>query len=100
MYRFFRLPKTACNKRRKNCLLVGDMQKWKRYNTYKTEKQMFTDWCYGLPCAFNMDYQQYKVIELCANFGLKTPKNDYELFDFWYGKLYESVNYLNNKLNK
>lgn len=72
----------------------------KRHNTYKTEKQMFIEWCYGLPSCFNMDYMQHKVVELCANFGLKTPKNDYELFDFWYGKLYDSVNYLNKKLNK
>ena len=72
----------------------------KRYNQYPTEKQMFIDWCYGLPSCFNMDYMQCKVIELCKNFGLAVPKNDYQLFDFWYGKLYESVRYLNNKLKK
>ena len=72
----------------------------KRYNNYKTDKYMFIDWCYGLPSCFKMDYQQYKVIELMSAFGLKIPTNDYKLFDVWYSKLYESVIYLNNKLNK
>ena len=72
----------------------------KRYNKYQNEKSMFIEWCYGLPACFKMDYQQCKVIEIMSNFGLKMPKNDYQLFDVWYGKLYDSINYLNNKLNK
>ena len=72
----------------------------KRHYNYKTERQMFVDWCYGLPSAFNMDYQQFRVLELCKQFGLTVPKNDYDLFDFWYGKLYDSIIYLNKQLNK
>lgn len=80
--------------------LLEVCEREKFYNKYPTKKAMFVDWLYGLPSCFNVDYQQYKVIELCKNFGLKTPKHEYQLFDFWYGQIYDSVNYLNKKLNK
>jgi hypothetical protein len=63
-----------------------------------TEKSTFIDWLYGLPSCFKQDYQQFKVIELCEKFGLKQPKNEYQLFDFFYGQLYDSIKYLSIKL--
>ena len=77
-------------------LEVCELEKF--YNKYPT-KAMFVDWLYGLPSCFNVDYQQHKVIELCEKFGLKTPKNKYQLFDFWYGQIYDSVMYLYKKYN-
>ena len=91
---FSEYPKQPKSKKEKACYLLDICRSEKRYNNYNSERAIFVDWCYGLPTCFNIDYQQYKVLELCANFGLKPPKNDHELFDFWYGQLYESVVYL------
>lgn len=91
--------KQPISKREQLIYLIEIFKTEKRYNQYRTQKEMFIDWCYGLPSCFNMDYQQYKVIELFDEFGLKQPKNEYQLFDLWYGILYDSINYLINSKN-
>ncbi len=97
---FSEYQKQPTTKAQKIAYLLEVCNNEKKYNKYPTEKDLFIDWCYGLPSCFNMDYQQYKVVKLMDQFGIKQPKNDYQLFDFWYGLLYNSVYYLNNKLNK
>ena len=80
--------------------LLEICEREKRYNKYPTKKAMFVDWCYGLPTCFKQDYINHAVTELFVLWGLKLPKNDYQLFDVFYGFLFDSVNYLNTKLNK
>ena len=84
-------------KREKLLYLLEVCSREKRYNTYKTEKAMFIEWCFGLPSCFNMDYQQYKVLELVKAFSIPMPKNEYELYNRWYGQLYDSIKFLISK---
>lgn len=86
-------PKQPETKGGKIAYLLEVCRSEKTRNYYKTEKLMFIDWCYGLPACFNMDYMEYRVVELCDKFGLSVPKNEL-LFDFWYGQLYELISYL------
>ena len=94
---FSEYQENPTEKRKKLIYLLEVCKKEKRYNAYKTEKYMFIEWCYGLPSCFNMDYQQYKVIELMKAFNIPIPKNEYELYDRWYGQLYDSIKYLISK---
>ena len=89
--------KNPIEKREKLLYLLEVCKREKRYNTYITEKAMFIDWCYGLPDYFNMDYQQYKVIELMKAFNIPVPKNEFEVYERWYGQLYDSIKYLISK---
>ena len=94
---FSEYQKNPIEKREKLLYLLEVCNREKRYNNYKTEKAMFVDWCYGLPGCFNMDYQQYKVIELMKAFNIPVSKNEFELYDRWYGQLYDSIKYLTSK---
>ena len=96
---FSECQKQPTEKGEKIAYLLEKCEQEKFYNKYPTKKAQFIDWLYGLPSCFSQDYEQYRVLELCADFGLKVPKNE-QLFDFFYGKIYDSIIYLNNKLNK
>lgn len=91
---FSEYEKQPIDKREQLVYLLEICEREKFYNKYKSQKAKFIDWCYGLPQAFRMDYQQFKVLELCKEFNLNLPKNEYELFDFWYGILYTCIVYL------
>ena len=89
--------KQPVENREKLIYLLEVCRREKRYNSYKTEKLMFIDWCYGLPGCFTMDYQQFRVIELMKSFCIPVPKNEYELYNRWYGQLYDSIKFLISK---
>ena len=95
---FSEYQKNPTEKREKLLYLLEVCNREKRYNAYKSEKLMFVDWCFGLPGCFKMDYQQYKVVELMNAFNIPIPKNEFELYDRWYGQLYDSVKFLTKTL--
>lgn len=39
---------------------------------YKTFQNCFNNWCMGLPSSFNIEFENYKIIELGVKWGLLT----------------------------
>jgi len=45
-----------------------------KYNNQKTRKlELFIDWCRGLPSCFNIEFENYKILELAVNTGGLKP---------------------------
>ena len=68
---------------------------------YGNRQNCFKNWCMGLPSAFNIDFENYRIIELGVKWGLLAAnasevKQDKFIERYWNG-LYMSVRKLAKK---
>ena len=58
-------------------------------NQHINKQTLFADWCQGLPSCFNIEWENYKILELAKSWG-SLPDNATEkqeqkiLNDYWY----------------
>jgi ketopantoate reductase len=64
-------------------------------------QKMFTDWTMGLPGYFNIEYRNYRILELMAEFGLPLPANKTEEqgIELFFVLVYREFNALLSKHN-
>lgn len=70
---------------------------------YGSEQNTFKNWCMGLPSAFNMDFENYKIIALGQLWGLleenATEAQESKFVDQYWDRLYMNVMQLKRKIN-
>ena len=57
---------------------------------HKTYQACFIDWLQGLPSCINIDYMNYRILELMESFGLPLPANKEETdgIDLFFALIY------------
>lgn len=57
---------------------------WERRE--KTKVQLFADWLPGLPSSFNVDFENHRMLEMAAEWGIdiNTEDKEEELIENWY----------------
>jgi len=60
----------------------------------------FVGWSQGLPSCFNIDFENYRILEIGKSWGfnLDTEKKETLFLENWFKMIAKSIFYLNSKL--
>jgi hypothetical protein len=58
-------------------------------------KRVFISWIQGLPSSFNIDFENYQILNICYLFGLipadATEAQEDKMLDEWWGFIYDKL---------
>lgn len=58
---------------------------------YKTEQNVFTEWIMGLPSVFNVDFENYAIIQLLKSWGVLSENSTDKSIDYHLSRWFSCV---------